>query len=89
MKKIISILTILLITTISYSQIPMSVGVSVKKKKSKNYVVITDYEPTMKVLDSILKKGSYILIDGSRWYTIPNKKKKKVDKALSNIERSV
>ncbi len=89
MKKIISILTILLISIISYSQIPMSVGVSVKKKKSKNYVVITNYGPTMKVLDSILKKGSYILIDDSRWYTIPNRKRKKVDRLLDGIERQV
>ncbi len=98
MKKIISILTILLISTISYSQIPMSVGVSwedgkpsIKQKrfKPKSYIVITDYEPTMEILDSILKKESYMLIDGSRWYIIPNKKRKKVDKALSNIERSV
>jgi len=67
----------------------MSVGVSVKKKKSKSYIVITDYEPTMEILDSILKKESYMLIDGSRWYIIPKRKIKKVEKALSNIERSV
>ena len=98
MKKIISILNILLISTISYSQIPISVGVSLedskpyikqKRFKPKSYIVITDYEPTMEVLDSILKKESYMLIDGSRWYIIPNSKRKKVDKALLNIESSV
>ena len=49
---------------------------------------MTDYKPTMDVLDSILEDRSYIEVNNSRIYFIPKKKIKKVSKVLAEIECS-
>jgi len=86
MKKIISIIILLAFTINFYGQIPVSVGTPSKKKNK--YIVMTDYKPTMDVLDSILEDKSYIEVNNSRIYFIPKKKIKKVSKVLAEIECS-
>lgn len=84
MKRRILLITLLALTFNFYGQIPVSVGTPSKKKNK--YIVMTDYKPTMDVLDSILEDKSYIEVNNSRIYFVPKKKIKKVSKALSKIE---
>ena len=100
MKKIISIIILTIFTLNFYGQmVPMSVGVELENDKPKfkqkksdlsnTYIVITNCEKTMEILDNNFKDLFFFKDNDARWYFIPKKKRKKVDKLLAGIERQV